>query len=144
MNDASERARGHVEAAVERSRAHAERGELQQAIDELQHAARELRKPGGDSQVAHALLWPAMTTLARRLDEAGDRGLALELAAQAEDEAIRSRSAEARRLTRALVADLSLRRRTAQGSTNPIRPASTADSAVSSGIVSSGKPTKTP
>lgn len=144
MTDASERARSHVQAAVERSRTLVDQGQLYDAIEELQLAARELRKPGGESTDGHGLLWPMLITLARRLDDSGDRELARSIAAQAEDEAIRSRSAEARKLTRTLVTDLSARRRAAQGSTNPIKPSSTAPSAPSSGIVSSGKPTKTP
>ncbi len=96
--------------ALELARVLVERGQTALAIAELQVAVRGLQKYAGGTPLGHRLLWPVLATLARRVDETGDRTWARELATQAEDEAIRSRSADARKATRALLLYLAQRR----------------------------------
>jgi len=80
------------------------------AIDELEAAVAVIAAHPTEPERDGRALWPLLATLARHLDEVGDRASARRVAAHAERQATRSGSAFGRDATRALLLHLAMRR----------------------------------
>lgn len=110
--------RGDVEEAAARllgrANALADANRLAPAIDLLERGVLALRACAVSSTRLALCVWPVLATLARRLDDAGDRGRARRTAAQAEREAVRGGSTFGRDSTRLLLLHLALRRRSSR------------------------------
>ncbi len=84
---------------------------ITEAIDELEATVAMVSARGDDPVRTGRLVWPLLATLARHLDDHGDRPGARRVAADARAQAMRSGSVFGRQATGALLLHLALRRR---------------------------------